>query len=431
MKPARPLHALRRFVKISAPLFLLVTLTPTAFGQKERTIYSFGASGDGYGPHSSLTRDSHGNLYGVTYAGGAYNGGTAFELSPPVGGIGAWTETILHSFQGPPTDGWVPEAGVVFDKAGNLYGTTSGGGTSSLGVVYELSPPSVVGDPWIETVLYNFANKGSGNTGESGGGVAFVGGNLFAVTISGGAAKAGNVLELKPPSGSNGSWLVKEIYSFTGGSTGAEPLSGGGALIADAVGNLYGTALTGATSAIVFELSPPQSGSGPWSEAVLYAFQSSDSTTASLTFDQAGNLYGTAGSATGIGGTSMVFELSPPVSGQLWTETTLYTFDSNSAQNGWLPYAGLAFDKAGNLYGTTLYGGSSTQCGKNGCGTVFKLSPTIFPPWAETVLHSFSDSLRDGAGPVTNLSINPAGHIYGVTQSGGTYGGGTAFEVVP
>lgn len=399
-----------------------------AYGQGERLLHSFGGSGDGSLPESGLTSDGHGNLYGVTYYGGAFGAGTVFELSPPAQGQTSWTETVLHSFQGPPTDGWSPTAGVALDRSGNVYGTTGGGGPNSLGVIYELSPPAAPGGVWTETLIYDF---GYGHiSSKNGGGVTFVRGNLYAVTAKGGEG-FGNVLELKPPVQSGGTWLVKQIFAFNGGTGGTEPLYQGGALIADAEGNLYGTARDplGEGGAFVFELSPPSSGNGQWTQTVLSYVNSY--TAAPLVFDQTGNLYATANASQEYG-PGAVYELEPPSSsGGAWTSVLLYSFNYSEPQNGWSTPAGLVFDKAGNLYGVTSDGGTGTKCGSNGCGTVFELSPQFFPPWTETVLHNFTGGARDGSYPITNLTIDPAGHLYGVTSSGGAYNGGAAFEVVP
>jgi uncharacterized repeat protein (TIGR03803 family) len=408
-------------------LLLAFSWATLAHGQTERLLHSFGGPGDGSSLHPWLTSDGHGNIFGTTYLGGEYGYGTAFELSPPAGGLGIWTETIIYSFNSC-TNGCDPSASVAVDKSGNVYGTALGG-SSGLGVVYELSPPAAPGGEWNESVLYNFVSHGGGTTGKNPGGVSLVRGNLYVTTQYGGPLGSyGNVLELKPPTQPGGAWLAKQIFAFSGGSSGTEPLYQGGALIADAAGNLYGTAAS-ATGVLVFELSPPSSGNGAWTEAVLYSLGNSFSAIEPLVIDKGGNLYGTSVTANGAIGTA--FKLQPPASpGQPWTALTLYTFSSGSPQNGYAPYGSLVLDKSGNLYGTTAGGGTSDAC-SNGCGAVFELSPTFFLPWTETVIYSFTDNLRDGEGPIGSLTIDPAGHLYGVTVKGGTYNGGTVFEVVP
>lgn len=423
----------RHIAVVCAFVAFLLSGNPRAYAQREKVLYSFGANGigDGNYPQSGLTSDHNGNLYGTTYYGGAYNAGTVFELSPPAISGGAWTETILHSFQGYATDGTAPAAELVLDKFGNLYGTTLGGGTTGLGIVYELVRPSQVGEPWTESVIYNFADAKHGTTGENGAGIVFVKGSLFVVTIHGGSGN-GNVFELKPPLNPGGSWRGGQIFAFPGGAGGFMPLSGGGALISDGAGNLYGTALTGTGSdSLIFELSPPPNGSGSWTETVLYSTFNDDlAMGGSLTFDDAGNLYGTAAPPSGVG-TSEIFELSPPFySGQSWGKSVLYSFNSANPVDGYNPYGGLLFDSAGNLYGTTAQGGT----GKCNCGTVFELSPGY--PWTKTILRSFSGQPKDGSYPHWGLIMDSAQHLYGTTPYGGVYGngpfiGGTVFEVVP
>lgn len=431
-------------------ILLLFSLASIAYGQTERLLHSFGANGDGFGDgdlvESGLTPDGHGNLFGVTNEGGVYAVGTVYELSPPAQGQTAWTETILHSFQ--PfvmTDGSYPAAGLTFDRSGNLYGTTPAGGANNLGAVYELSPPAQSGGAWTEQLIYSFTyyDHGAATTGTNPGGVAFVHGNLYVTTRTGGPELEegdpwdgyGNVLELKPPALAGGAWRVKQIIDFSGGTGGGYPMPGGGALTADAAGNLYGTALATNTTynedyLIVFELSPPSAGSGEWTETVVGISGNYNATSGSLVIDNSGNLYGTTYLPPyGYGGTVFKLEPGPP-----WAWVTLYTFDFSSPQNGWFPYAGVVIDQAGNLYGATAAGGTGTACGTSGCGTVFELTPTFFAPWTETVLYNFKGSPRDGEGPFYAPTLGSNGHIYG-TASGGAYAngsnGGVAFELVP
>jgi uncharacterized repeat protein (TIGR03803 family) len=160
----------------------------------------------------------------------------------------------------------------------------------------------------------------------------------------------------------------------------------------------------------------------PWYEKVLHSFNGGDGANpaAGLIFDAAGNLYGTT-TGGGTSGYGTVFELTP-MGGGGWTETILYSFGNGT--DGAIPYAGLIFDAAGNLYGTTFGGGPY-----GGAGTVFELTPTAGGGWTETVLHSFNGG--DGANPVAGLIFDAAGNLYGTTTGGGTYGGGTAFELSP
>jgi len=381
---------------------------------------------------------------------GVYSGcGTVFKLSP--NGSGGWTETVLYRFQGG-TDGIQPSSGLIFDQTGNLYGTTaSGGGPSSCcGTVFELSPNGNGG--WTEAVLYVFGTNGGSSDGANPQGVIFdKAGNLYGTTSQGGNgvcshdgfASCGTVFELSPKSA--GGWTETIIYKFpSGDSEGYVPNPG---LIFDQAGNLYGmTSLGGAGTCegaggcgVAFELSP--SAGGSWIEMLLYSFQGGsdgDTPLAGLISDQTGNLYGTTSSGgtcafDPIDGCGTAFKLSPNGSGG-WTETILHNFQGS---DGARPFDVLIFDKSGNLYSTTGNGGKGNCPLYNGCGTVFELSPTGAGAWAETLLYSFQAG-NDGEGanePTGGVIFDQAGNLYGTTQLGGGTGCGgsgcgVAFEVI-
>jgi uncharacterized repeat protein (TIGR03803 family) len=439
---------------ILVPIALL--LAPAARAQyTESVLFTFGGS-DGGVPDAGLIFDSHGNLYGTTNEGGTSpdcmagsvmtpnDCGTVFELSPPSGGSGPWTETVLYSFctvgGSSCFDGKYPAAGVIFDSKGNLYGTTYFGGANSYGTVFELSPPTGGGSgPWSETVLYSFCSVGSCADGylPTDSLIFDSKGNLYGTTYFGGVngETDGAVFELSPPSGGSGAWTESVIYSFcstnSGGSSctdGDDPAAG---LIFDSKGNLYGTTQYGGTAGgygTVFELSPPAKAGGAWTESVLYSFACSSGGTscpnganpyAGVVFDSHGNLYGTTPFGGTGGGYGTVFELSPPSGGSgAWTASLLYSFSAGS--DGANPYADLILDSQGNLYSTTKYGSSS------GDGTAFELSPPSggSGPWTETVLHSFCStggtSCTDGENPYASLIFDSHGNLYGTTQFGGT-----------
>ena len=291
-----------------------------ATGQaQEKVVYSFGANPtDGAGPNDGLLFDSAGNLYGTTQAGGAARAGGVFELSPQLGGN--WQETILYSFCSLPDceDGAEPRAGLISDDAGNIYGTTVGGG-------------------------------------------AFSGG-----TCGGGGC--GTVFELSPPGNSGGAWTETVIWNFKGNlnNDGGQPYS---RLAWDGAGSIYGTTIDGGSEGsygTVFKLSL-QAGGG-WSEAVLYAFCPTGrpcpdgvSPFAGVTFDKAGNLYGTAEAGGFRGQWGTVYELSPSPEGN-WTEVMLHQF---MPQTGGNPFSQVSVDQQGNLYGIVSDGpqGSDSQCG--------------------------------------------------------------------
>jgi hypothetical protein len=304
-----------------------------------------------------------------------------------------WKEKVLYSFQGG-SDGAVPAGGVVFDKQGNLYGATQqGGGTNcspmaDCGTVYQLAPPTKDGNPWTETVLHVFQGK-QYNDGEF-------------------------------PSGG---------------------------VIADALGNIYGTASYGGTGdcvllgikggcGTVFELSPPHTKGGKWTYTTLYSFKGGKDgylPFGDLGFDSAGNLYGATYFGGGKGTTcdpyyqycGTVFELSPPKKkGDKWTQKVLHSFAGGT--DGANPNGGLVSDNAGNVYGTTFGGGNqSGECGSLGCGTAFELEPPTRRggAWTEKQLHVFAGG-NDGARPSAGVIFDPKGDLYGTTV-------GTLFRLAP
>jgi uncharacterized repeat protein (TIGR03803 family) len=213
---------------------------------KEKILLSFISTGTGGGaPYGSLIFDASGNLYGTTSYGGFNGVGTVFELTPAKNGT--WTSSILYSFNNNGIDGYDPIAGLVFDPSGNLYGTTYGGGTSSLGTVFELTPPNGV---WTETVLHSFQANGDGGNPGYGALVLDSSGNLYGTTLSYGANFAGTVFELTPAAGGLFSETVLLSFDTTDG---AGPYSG---VISDSSGNLYGTAQGGGAyfAGTVFEI---------------------------------------------------------------------------------------------------------------------------------------------------------------------------------
>jgi len=325
--------------------------------------------------------DAAGNLYGTSIYGGTDDAGTVFELSPTVGG--GWTEKVLYSFTSIVyDDGAFPHGSLIFDAAGNLYGTTDNGGPycflhQGCGTVFELSPGQ--GGSWSETVLYSFSGgDGTGDGANPLGGLIFDAfGNVYGTTFGGGLHGQGTVFELTPTAG--GSWTESVLYSFGPLPDGQEPWAG---LILDTAGNLYGTTSIGGAYTYygtVFRLTPD--GNGSWTETLLHSFgddkDAADPAYVSLISDAAGNLYGTT-SGGGVYNGGTVFEFSPDGSGG-WTETLLHSFPNNRI-DGYSPYAGLTFDSAGNLYGTTNYGGTYRE------GTAFELS--LVPPCTSCSLAS-------------------------------------------
>ena len=329
----------------------------TGGGWAETVLHNFNYNHkDGVFPEPSLVFDHSGNLYGTTDLGGKYEYGMAFELSPKAGG--GWTETVLHNFNHNGKDGIYPYASLIVDTNGNLYGTTWEGGKSSpeckagCGTVFELSPKTRGG--WTETILHSFNDKDGVSPEAS---LIFdASGNLYGTTFLGGKNGAGTVFELSPKTG--GGWAETVLHNFGEVSDGEYPVA---SLIFDASGNLYSTTSSGGRDGYgtVFELSPKTGGG--WTETVLHHFNNGGNggciPFAAPILDASGNLFAAASScgkygSNGGGGT--VFELSPKTGGG-WTETLLHAFGNGTDGNS--PNDALVFDSSGNLYGTTTVGG--------------------------------------------------------------------------
>ncbi len=395
---------------VSVPLFVISTWAAT----QEKV------------PHNSnpnSTGDAASNRRGTTNEGGTYYSGTVFELTPEASGN--WTEKVLgHVGRSPSPTGFVDENGaLISDAAGNLYGTTEYGGTYGCGVAFELTPES--GGSWTEKVLHSFGDSTDGISPSQAGLIFDAAGNLYGTTSN----KQGTVFELTPTK--DGGWTEKILHSFNG-TDGGFPFAG---LTIDAAGNLYGTTYEGGTynSGTVFELTPTKGGG--WTEKVLHSFGNGADGAfprAGLIFDSAGNLYGTTSQGgaynscmptiprNNISTCGTVFELTPKAGGR-WTERVLYSFNHNGT-DGYDPLAGLIFDAAGNLYGTTSMGGSENGRGCFlGCGTVFELTPTKGGGWTEKVVHNFDGT--DGVSPSAGLIIDAAGNLYGTTNEHGIWSG--------
>ena len=412
----------RKLIASLIGVVALFTLAPLMSAQSTfQKLFDFDLW-DGKSP-GGVVFDKAGSLYGTAFQGGQNSEGVIFKLTPNADG--SWTRTILHNFAG--LDGAQPLAPLTFDPAGNLYGTTFFGGASGgYGVVFQLVPNS--NGTWTENVLHSF----NGTDGYlPSGGVIFDGaGNLYGTTRGGGSIVCGLdfngcgvVYKLTP--NSDGSWSESTIHAFcsqTGCRDGWEPIRE--SLFFDQAGNLYGTTELSCPPGhsngngcpgTVFKLSPNADGS--WTESVLHHFCSwvsckDGQAPISLIMDQAGNLYG---GATNLDA-PMLFELSPNADGS-WSEKVLHYFPGTN--NAPQPQ-NLVFDAAGNLYGT--WGATASD------GEVFKLSPNSSGQWTETVLHTFQG--RDGSVP-DSLIFDSAGHLFGTTVTGGTNGYGTVFEITP
>jgi uncharacterized repeat protein (TIGR03803 family) len=399
----------------------LMLPTGAVAASKYKVLHKFTGGADGSNPYfAGLIFDANRNLYGTTAFGGTSGDGTVFKLKP--NSDGSWTESVLYSFSGG-TDGIWPYASLTFDVHGNLYGTTTGGGSGrcggGCGTVFKLKPNS--DGSWTEKVLYSF-HRGADGAGPGASLIFDAAGNLYGTTAGGGSRKCyggcGTVFRLKP--NSDGSWTEKVLYKFTGGPW-AAPLDA--SLIFDAAGNLYGATPAGeyGGAGTVFKLTPNSDGS--WTESVLYSFTGGAdgwNPTAGLIFDAAGNLYGTTtdGGAYHYG---TVFELMPNSDGS-WRENVLHHFKNHPAAG---PWAGVTFDAAGNLYGTTYKGGPVDG------GVVFKLTPHSGGSWRYSVLHTFLG--KAAANPYAGVVLDNAGNLFGTTRQCGSDQEcqGVVFEITP
>jgi uncharacterized repeat protein (TIGR03803 family) len=398
-------------------------------------LHNFTGPPDGSNSVAGLMEDAAGNFYGTASQGGITGGqcgsagcGIVFKVDR------SGNETVLHSFAGQP-DGATPIASLVLDAAGNMYGTTSLGGTSNAGTVFKVDSNGT------ETVLYSFTGPPDGDQPVADL-VLDAAGDLLGTTSGGGVANAGTVFSLD----STGKESV--LYSFTGGADGAHPMAG---LILDENGNIYGTTTAGgdvgsscsatkrgrSTSpvacGVVFELDTTRT------ERVLYSFTGNPdgaSPAGDLVRDAGGNLYGTT-----VAGGIVCYVIAPPLPGDgpsteyycgtvfkldpTGKETVLHTF--NGTPDGAIPYGGLILDAAGNLYGTTTQGGagdctisSGILAGSEnvGCGSVFRVAAS----GNATVLYSFTGTGLDWT-PKAGLALDPSGNLFGTTTHGGTLGG--------
>jgi uncharacterized repeat protein (TIGR03803 family) len=413
---------------IGTLVILAVTLAGGASAQGNyKTLYKFKGGKDGADPSGSLIFDPAGNLYGTTRFGGL-GAGTVFQLAPNQSG--GWTESVLYSFCSLANcaDGNWPITGLIFDPAGNLYGTTRFGGANDAGTVFQLTPNQNGG--WTESVLYSFCSLVNCADQPFTGLIFDPAGNLYGTTYYGGAYDSGTVFQLMP--NQKGGWTESVLYSFCC-ADGAGPVAG---LIFDRAGNLYGTTFEGGLGAVggtVFQLTPNQNGG--WTERVLHRFCSltncadGEQPEAGLIFDPAGNLYGTT-TQGGAHNSGTVFQLMPNQKGG-WTGRVLHNFCSRAnCGDGEFPTASLIFDPAGNLYGTT-FEGAYQGCNHQGvgCGVVFKLIPNSKGGWNERVLHTFED--HPGANPVAGLIFGAGGNLYGTAQGDGVTTFGSVFEITP
>ena len=411
-------------------LFLATTLVTTKPAQTQTftVLHEFTGGEDGEIPYSGLTLDRAGNVYGTTTYGADQSClggcGTVFRISR----AGAFT--TLYRFHGIDGDG--PEANVTIASDDTLYGTTEFGGAQGTGNIYRLQPSTrALGNAtgtWNETVIHTFGayNDGEGVLPWWGALIFDRAGNLYGTASAGGTGSCasggcGTVFELSP---SNGGWTYNVLYRFTCTTDGATPFSG---VVMDTEGRLYGTTdgNLGCDGGTAYQLAPTGSG---WTEITMHQFQNRDDggePVGGLVVDAAANAYGVTanGGTSGCGG--VVYELSPRGVG--WTFLPIYCLVGPVAGGS---ESAMTMDAAGNLYGTT------TADGANRRGSVFKLTYNN-GSWTYTDLHDFTGG-ADGSGPVGTLAVDADGNIYGTSVYGGTGGGcefgdgcGVAWKITP
>jgi len=367
-------------------LALLIILGTRVQAQIVTVVYSFkGYPDDGAQPFAGLVADKQGNLYGTTAVGGTAGWGTLFRVDS------SGNETVLVNF-GTGTTAAFPDARLIIDKRGNLYGTTLYG---DYGTLFDLD----IANRFV--ILHRFLGEPDGASPQSAPAIDKTG-NLYGTTVAGGASNFGTVFKLD----SNGAESI--LHSFGNSPDGAYP--GRSDLVMDKFGNLYGTTASGGDSGLGTVFMVDTSGH----ETVLHSFSGSDGATplAGLIRDKKGNLYGTTAEG-GSSGAGTVFKLD--TAGH---EMVLYSF--KGPPDGIYPTGNLVIGKNGNIYGTTPNGGSS------GGGIVFQIDPS----GDETVLHNFAN-VPDGEAPGGGLVIDKKGNLYGTTEGGGAFGFGTVFKLVP
>ncbi len=422
-----PSLTVSRVLAVTIMLGLAMLAIPAAQAQFS-VIHDFSAGGDGAAPYSGLTTDASGNLYGTTSAGGFGGSGTVYKMHFKTG---TWLLGTLYTFTGG-EDGGTPTAGVIRDSNGVLYGTTFGGGAYGAGAVFELAPPakastSVVA-PWTEKSLYSFTGGGDGGFPDMlGGSLAFdAAGNLYGTTLYGGNSSCnsplgacGVVFKL---TNSKGNWTVSVLHAFAGGFSNNYPPSDGanpyGGVVLDAQGNVYGATTSGGYGigcaygcGIIYQMTP--SGSG-WTENILMGFCNPYScldgiNPTGIAIDNSGNLYTASDSAA--------VEMK---------KNGAFFEDVLNPYVGSYPTGNLIMDSAGNLYGTSVFGGAY------GYGSVFELTPSS-PYWTYTSLHDFTGG-SDGGEPYGALLLDSKGNLYGTASMGGSGGScsggcGVVFEI--
>jgi uncharacterized repeat protein (TIGR03803 family) len=389
---AFPFAALKSLSQFIVIVVVSAFAWATAHAQTFTVLYNLTGGTDGATPQANVILDSEGNIYGTTVFGG--------DMNCPINTIGCGTvfkidtsgnETVLHAFDA--TDGASPLAGLVRDSQGNLYGTAGYNGLNSGGILFKLDPNNVF------TVLYNFGNFFDGNHPQ---GLSIDrSGNLFGVTTSGGSHYDGGTLFVFT---SNAAFYV--LHRFHGGKMDASIPTGPPFI--DSLGNLYGVASDDADDPGAFWSYTNQ---GVYAHRFLKGSPGPAFPEGGLAQDSQGDFL-VASADGGAYGTGTIFRAN--------ANGAILNYYSFNVAEGW-PTGGLVSDANGNFYGATSGGGY-----KNEYGTVFK----FIPGGQHSILHTFSN-VSEGKTPLAGLAIDLQGNLYGTTSAGGAYGYGTVFKMTP
>jgi uncharacterized repeat protein (TIGR03803 family) len=425
----------RRLTASKVRFFNALVLGMLAFcvlagAQTENTLFNFTET-DSFWPLGSLVQDASGNLYGAARGGGTYGVGTIFELTPGQAGA-PWTKTTIYNFLSWGSTGYMPSSGLTVDSAGALYGTTYVGGDSrcACGVLYKLNPPTQQGGAWTQQVLHAFTSAGPDGRLPNASVVMNKQGTIYGVTQQGGAWNSGVIYQVRP--GTGGTFTETALYSFGDNGDASTP---NGPLVIDSSGALYGvTSLGGAfNQGAVYKFIPPTKAGGKGTESILFSFgggtlSSGITPVGDIVFDTAGNLYGVTTAGGNAVSDGVVYQLQPATG--TWIENVLLDFTGSTGRN---PAAGLTFNPAnGALYGTTSAGNPM----KAGSGIVFELTPPAVKggAWTETTLYEFT-FFGNGAYPAGRILIDSSGNLEGTALNGGLYGCdlycGVVYQVIP
>jgi uncharacterized repeat protein (TIGR03803 family) len=420
-----------------AALLMLCASATLSVAQSEGILHSFpGGSTDGFEPYAGLIADAAGNFYGTAAYDGPGGQGIVFELTPPSGSGGTWTENILWPFSGA-SDGATPTSNLIMDSSGAIYGTTVFGGTYNCGTFFQLTPPSAGGTAWSESSLYQFPCFGTANATQDPTTIAQdpATGVFYGTLQAGGPHEGGSVYKLAL---SGGVWAYTTLHNFNDNSSdpgyanGCNPWT----LIFGPDDNLYGIALfCGLGGGTVYRLYPTGGATG-WGFNLIYSFgASSTSLNGAYPYGLLIGLNGVLYGGTAEGGSSAygtIYSLTRPQAGTggPWTEAILLNFALSDGND---PTAGVILGPAGGLYGTTSGGGYyGGLCGFYlGCGTVFQLTPGPDGVWTETVLHNFAPTGGDAINPNPGPLLERDGDLYGTTYNGGADGDGAVYAIHP